>query len=386
MKAIQVKETGGPDKMELVDLPQPVPGPGQALVKIAASGVNFIDVYFRAGVYKAELPITLGSEAAGTVESTGPDVTDVALGDRVAYAMVRGSYAEYALVSAAQVVKIPAVVDFQTAAAAMLQGMTAHYLTHSAFALKSGDTCLVHAAAGGVGSLLVQMAHRIGARVFGTVSTDAKARIAKTAGADEIIFYTQQDFEAEVKRLTGGRGLDVVYDSVGVTTFAKSLNCLRPRGMLALFGQSSGPVPPFDPNILNAKGSLFLTRPSLAHYCATREELQWRAGDVLAWVSSGALKIRVDHVYPLAAAADAHRALEGRHTAGKLLLIPRVTPANEHPDQVDALLGSGDDDHCRHHFGPRSGRSDGRAIPGHTGTRRAAEARRVQHNCRNGQP
>ncbi len=331
MKAIQVKETGGPDKMELVDLPQPVPGPGQALVKIAASGVNFIDVYFRTGLYKAELPITLGSEGAGTVESTGPDVnpdvtpdaTDVAPGDRVAYAMVRGSYAEYALVPTAQLVKIPAGVDFQTAAAAMLQGMTAHYLTHSTFALKSGDTCLVHAAAGGVGSLLVQMAHRIGARVFGTVSTDVKAQIAKTAGADEIILYTQQDFDAEVKRLTGGRGVDVVYDSVGATTFAKSLNCLRPRGMLVLFGQSSGPVPPFDPNILNAKGSLFLTRPSLANYCSTREELKWRAGDVLAWVSSGALRVRVDRVFPLAAAADAHRALEGRHTAGKLLLIPQ---------------------------------------------------------------
>ena len=322
MKAIQVKETGGPEKMELVDLPQPVPGPGQALVKIAASGVNFIDVYFRAGLYKAELPVTLGSEAAGTVESVGASVTEVAPGDRVAYAMARGSYAEYAVVPAAQLVKIPAAIDFQTAAAAMLQGMTAHYLTHSTFALKSGDTCLVHAAAGGAGLLLVQMAHRIGARVFGTVSTEAKAQLARQAGADEIIFYTHQDFEAEVRRLTGGRGVDVVYDSVGATTFAKSLGCLRPRGMLALFGQSSGPVPPFDPNILNAKGSLFLTRPSLAHHLATREELLWRAGDVLGWIASGELRIRVDRVYPLAEAAEAHRALEGRHTAGKILLIP----------------------------------------------------------------
>jgi NADPH2:quinone reductase len=322
MKAIQVKETGGPEKMELVDLPQPVPGPGQALVKIAASGVNFIDVYFRAGLYKAELPVTLGSEAAGTVESVGAGVTEFAPGDRVAYAMARGSYAEYAVVPAAQLVKIPAAIDFQTAAAAMLQGMTAHYLTHSTFALKSGDTCLVHAAAGGAGLLLVQMARRIGARVFGTVSTEAKAQLARQAGADEIIFYTQQDFEAEVRRLTGGRGVDVVYDSVGATTFAKSLGCLRPRGMLALFGQSSGPVPPFDPNILNAKGSLFLTRPSLAHHLATREELLWRAGDVLGWIASGELRIRVDRVYPLAEAAEAHRALEGRHTAGKLLLIP----------------------------------------------------------------
>ena len=322
MKAIRVRETGGPEKMELVDLPQPVAGPGQALVKIAASGVNFIDVYFRTGLYKAELPVTLGSEAAGTVESIGPGVTEVAPGDRAAYAMTRGSYAQYAVVPAAQLVKLPATVDFQTAAAAMLQGMTAHYLTHSTFVLKSGDTCLVHAAAGGAGLLLVQMAHRAGARVFGTVSTEAKAQLAKQAGADEVILYTHQDFEAEVKRLTGGRGVDVVYDSVGATTFAKSLDCLRPRGTLALFGQSSGPVPPFDPNILNAKGSLFLTRPSLAHHLLTREELLWRAGDVLAWVSSGELKIRVDRAYPLAAAAEAHRALEGRHTAGKLILIP----------------------------------------------------------------
>jgi NADPH2:quinone reductase len=322
MKAIQIKETGGPEKMESVDVPQPVPGPGQALVKIAASGVNFIDVYFRIGLYKADLPATLGSEGAGTVESVGPGVTEVARGDRVAYAMARGSYAAYAVVPAAQLVKIPAGIDFQTAAAAMLQGMTAHYLTHSTFALKAGDTCLVHAAAGGAGLLLVQMAHRIGARVFGTVSTEAKAQLAKQAGADEIILYTHQDFEAEVKRLTGGRGVDVVYDSVGATTFAKSLNSLRPRGMLALFGQSSGPVPAFDPNILNAKGSLFLTRPSLAHHCLTREELLWRAGDVLGWVSSGELKIRVDRAYPLSAAAEAHRDLEGRHTAGKLLLIP----------------------------------------------------------------
>jgi len=322
MKAIQVKETGGPEKMELVDLPQPVPGPQQALVKIAASGVNFIDVYFRTGLYKVDLPFTVGSEAAGTVESVGSGVTEVAPGDRVAYAMARGSYAEYAVVPAAQLVQMPVGLEFQTAAAAMLQGMTAHYLTHSTFALKSGDACLVHAAAGGVGLLLVQIARRIGARVFGTVSTEAKAQLAKRAGADEVIFYTHQDFEAEVRRLTGGRGVDIVYDSVGATTFAKSLGCLRPRGTLALFGQSSGPVPPFDPNILNAKGSLFLTRPNLAHHCLTREELLWRAGDVLGWVSSGELKIRVDRTYPLAEAAQAHRDLEGRHTAGKILLLP----------------------------------------------------------------
>jgi len=322
MKAIQVKETGGPEKMELVDLPVPVAGPGQALVKIAASGVNFIDVYFRVGLYKAELPAALGVEAAGTVEAVGSGVTDVAAGDRVAYAMARGSYAQYAVVPAAQLVKLPEGMELQTAAAAMLQGMTAHYLTHSTFVLKAGDTCLIHAAAGGAGLLLVQMAHRVGARVIGTVSTEAKAALAKQAGADEIILYTQQDFEVEVKRLTGGRGVDVVYDSVGATTFNKSLGSLRPRGMMALFGQSSGAVPPFDPNILNGKGSLFLTRPSLAHHCLTREELLWRAGDVLGWVSSGELKIRVDRAYPLAEAAEAHRALEGRHTSGKLLLIP----------------------------------------------------------------
>src|ERR1022692_3619643 len=322
MKSIQVNVPGGPENLQLMDVPTPRPGPGQALVRIAASGVNFIDIYFRTGLYKADLPIAIGSEAAGTVEAVGEGVTEVAPGDRVAYAMARGSYAEYAVVPAAQLVKIPAHVDFHTAAAAMLQGMTAHYLTHSTFPLKAGDTCLVHAAAGGAGGLIVQMAHRIGARVFGTVSTEAKAQLAKQAGADEIILYTHQDFEAEVKRLTGGRGVDVVYDSVGATTFAKSLNSLRPRGMLALFGQSSGPVPAFDPNILNVKGSLFLTRPSLAHHCLTREELLWRAGDVLGWVSSGELKIRVDRAYPLSAAAEAHRDLEGRHTAGKLLLLP----------------------------------------------------------------
>jgi len=321
MKAIQVQETGGPEKMQLVDLPKPVPGPQQALVKIAASGVNYIDVYFRTGLYKADLPVILGSEAAGTVESVGPGVSEVAPGDRVAYAMVRGSYAEYAVVPVAQLVKIPEGLDLQHAAAAMLQGMTAHYLTHSTFPLKAGDVCLVHAAAGGVGLLLVQMARRIGARVFGTVSTEAKARLALEAGAQEVIFYERQDFETETKRLTGGRGVDVVYDSVGATTFMKSLNSLRPRGLLALFGQSSGPVPAFDANILNAKGSLFLTRPSLAHHCLTREELLWRAGDVLGWVASGELKLRVDRAYPLADAPEAHRDLEARKTAGKLLLL-----------------------------------------------------------------
>jgi len=320
MKRIQVNETGGPDNMQLAEVPTPAPGPKQALVRIAATGVNFIDVYYRIGLYKADLPVTLGNEAAGTVEAVGPEVSEVAVGDRVAYAMTRGSYAEFAVVPAAQLVKIPDGVDFQTAAAAMLQGMTAHYLTHSTYPLKSGDTCLVHAAAGGAGGLIVQMAKMLGARVFGTVSTEEKARIAREHGADEAILYTQQDFEAEVKRLTGGRGVDVVYDSVGKTTFDKSLNSLRPRGLMCLFGASSGPVPPFDPTILNGKGSLFLTRPSLGYYVLTRQELLWRAGDVLSWVAAGKLKLRIDHTYPLAEAATAHRDLESRKTAGKLLL------------------------------------------------------------------
>jgi NADPH:quinone reductase len=320
MKSIQVQETGGPEKMQVVDVPTPVPGPGQALVRIAASGVNFIDVYFRTGLYKADLPLTPGSEAAGTVEAVGPGVAEVAPGDRVAYAMARGAYAEYAVVPVAQLVPIPDGLDFETAAAAMLQGMTAHYLTHSTFPLKPGDTCLVHAAAGGAGGLIVQMAKMRGARVFGTVSTEEKARIARGHGVDEAILYTERDFAAEVGRLTDGRGADVVYDSVGRTTFEKSLGSLRPRGMLVLFGQSSGAVPPFDPGILNARGSLFLTRPSLAHYVLTRDELLRRAGDVLNWVASGKLKLRIDRTYPLAEAASAHRDLEGRKTAGKLLL------------------------------------------------------------------
>jgi len=322
MKSIQVKEPGGPEKLELVETATPRPGPGQALVRIAAIGVNYIDIYFRMGLYKADLPITLGNEGAGTVEAVGPGVTEPALGDRVAWGMSRPAYAEYALVPAAQLVKLPDGLDFRTAAAIMLQGMTAHYLTHSTYALKSGDACLVHAAAGGAGGLTAQMAHMLGARIFGTVSTPEKAAIARENGVDEAILYTQVDFEAEVKRLTGGRGVDVVYDSVGATTFDKSLNCLRPRGMLALYGQSSGPVPPFNPNILNAKGSLFLTRPSLGHYLLTREELLWRAGDILNWTLSGQLKPRIDRAYPLADAASAHRDLESRRTAGKLLLIP----------------------------------------------------------------
>ena len=322
MKAIQVKQCGSPEAMEVTDIAKPTPGPKQALVKIETSGINYIDVYFRTGLYKSDLPFTPGMEAAGVVEAVGPDVTEVAPGDRVAYAMARGSYAEYAAVPAWQLIKIPHALDFKVAAASMLQGMTAHYLTHSVYALKAGDTALVHAAAGGAGLLIVQMAKMLGARVIGTVSTAAKAALAKDAGAHEIILYTSQDFEVEVKRLTGDRGVDVVYDSVGQTTFLKSLNCLRPRGMMALFGQSSGPVTSFDPGILAAKGALFLTRPSLAQYAATRDELLWRARDTLAWVQSGSLKIRIEKTYRLAEAPQAHRDLEGRKTSGKLLLAP----------------------------------------------------------------
>ena len=320
MKAIQVHEPGGPERLQLVDVPVPVPGPGQALVRIAASGVNFIDIYFRTGLYKAELPVTIGSEAAGTVYAVGADVTEVAPGDRVAYAMIRGSYAEYALVPAAQLVKVPDGIDLDSAAAVMLQGMTAHYLTHSTFPLSSGQSCLVHAAAGGAGRLIAQMAKARGARVFGTVSTEQKAAIAVEAGVDHPIIYTATDFEAELKRLTSGAGVDVVYDSVGKTTFEKSLACLRPRGMLVLFGQSSGSVPPLEPQILNTRGSLFLTRPSLAHYLLSRDELLWRAGDVFAAMERGQLVLRIDHAFPLEQAAEAHRALESRSTSGKLIL------------------------------------------------------------------
>ena len=320
MKAIQVFEPGGPEQLQLVDVPIPEPGPNQALVRIAASGVNFIDIYFRTGLYKAERPVTLGSEAAGTVEAVGAGVSEVAPGDRVAYAMTRGSYAEYAVVPASQLVKIPDGIDLDSAAAVMLQGMTAHYLTHSTFPLSSGQTCLVHAAAGGAGRLIAQMAKLRGARVLGTVSTEEKAAVAAKAGVDHPILYTTVDFEAEVKRLTGNAGVDVVYDSVGRTTFDKSLACLRPRGMLALFGQSSGPVPPIDAQILNTRGSLFLTRPSLAHHLLTREELLWRAGDVFTAMERGQLVLKVHQAFPLAEAAESHRALESRATTGKLLL------------------------------------------------------------------
>jgi NADPH2:quinone reductase len=322
MQAIQIQETGGPEVLRLAELPIPQPGPGQVLLRVEATGVNFIEIYFRKGVYKAALPLTPGSEAAGTVEELGPGVTGFAAGDLVASTAVLGSYAEYALVPAAQLVKVPAGLGPEKAAAAMLQGMTAHYLSHSTFPLKGGDTALVHAGAGGVGLLLTQMATKIGARVLTTVSTSEKAELSREAGAAEVILYTEQDFEAEVKRLTGGKGVDVVYDSVGKTTFDKSLNCLRPRGLLALFGASSGPVPPFDLIQLNSKGSLFITRPTLWHYIATRSELEWRSGDVLNWAASGELKLRTEHIFPLAQAAQAQIEMEGRKTTGKILLVP----------------------------------------------------------------
>jgi NADPH2:quinone reductase len=314
MKAVFVEQPGGVENLKYADIPKPSPGPGQALVKIAASGVNYIDIYFRKGVYPAPPPIVLGSEGAGTVEAVASDVKDVAPGDRVAYAMARGSYAEYAVVPAWQLVKIPASVDFQTAAAAMLQGMTAHYLTHSTYPLKPGDSCLIHAAAGGTGRLIVQMAKMLGAHVVGTVGDEEKAKQAKDCGADEVIVYTKEDFAAKAK------GMHVVYDSVGQSTFMKSLDCLRPRGTLVSFGNSSGPVENFAPLVLSQKGSLFLTRPTLANYSATPEELDWRAGDVLNWIGQGKLKLHIHKVYPLSEAAQAHRDLEGRKTTGKLLL------------------------------------------------------------------
>ena len=308
--------------MRLEEIPDPVPGPGEALVKVEAVGINFIEVYQRRGLYPMQRPYTPGSEGAGTVVAVGDGVTAVRPGDRVASEGLRGSYAELAVAPAWRLVPLPDGVDARTGAALMLQGMTAHYLATSTYALRPGDWCLVHAAAGGVGLLLCQIAARRGARVIGTVSTAAKEALAREAGAHEVIRYTEQDFVAEVKRLTGGRGVRVVYDSVGKTTFDGSLDCLAPRGMMVLFGQSSGPVPPFDPQVLNRKGSLFLTRPSLGAYVATPEELADRAADLLGWVREGALAVHVDRAYSLADAATAHRALEARETTGTVLLIP----------------------------------------------------------------
>jgi len=322
MLAIRVHQTGGPEVLWLEDVAVPAPGPGQVLIRVEAAGVNFIDVYYRTGLYRQALPITLGREAGGTVELVGPGVTTVRQGDRVASETVLGAYAEYAILPAERVVPLPDRVLTRQGAAIMLQGLTAHYLTHSTYPLGGDDTCLVHAAAGGVGLLLCQMASRLGARVIATVSTDEKAVLAKRAGAAEVILYTQDDFVAAVKRLTGGAGVQVVYDSVGRTTFLAGLDCLAPRGMLVLYGQSSGPVEPFDPQLLNQKGSLFITRPTLAHYTASRAELLERAGQVLGWVADGSLQVRVGRDFSLPDAAEAHRELEGRRTTGKVLLIP----------------------------------------------------------------
>jgi NADPH:quinone reductase len=322
MRAIQVKQVGGPEAMELVELPVPQPKANEAAVKIAASGVNFIDVYFREGRYKSPLPLIPGQEGAGTVTSVGTEVNSVKIGDRVVWTGLLGSYAEYVAVPADRLVPIPAGITDQQAAAAMLQGMTAHYLSHDTYPLKKGETALVHAAAGGVGLLLTQMAHNIGARVIATVSTEEKAGLAREAGADAVILYTQADFEAETKRLTDGKGVDVVYDSVGKTTFEKGLNILRPRRMMVLFGGSSGAVPPFDLITLSQKGSLYVTRPSVANYIATREELLTRSSAVFGMITAGKLKLRIEHTYPLSEAQRAHRDLEGRKTTGKLLLIP----------------------------------------------------------------
>ncbi|MBI4500257.1 MAG: quinone oxidoreductase [Gemmatimonadetes bacterium] len=322
MKAIRVQTAGGPEVLQVEDVPIPEAATGQAVVKLEAIGVNFIDVYYRTGLYKTQLPFTPGQEGAGTVTAVGEGVTAVAVGDRVAYTGVQGSYAEYQAVPADRLVKLPREISTREGAAAMLQGMTAQYLTMSTFPLRRGETCLVHAAAGGVGLLLCQIAKLKGATVIGTVSTEEKAALAREAGADHVIRYTEQDFEAEVKRITGGKGVDVVYDSVGKTTFDKSLNCLRKRGMMVLFGQSSGSVPPFDLTLLNTKGSLFITRPSLFAYIAERRELEERANEVLGWVRDGKLKLRIGATFPLAQAGEAHRALEGRKTTGKVLLVP----------------------------------------------------------------
>jgi NADPH:quinone reductase len=320
VKAIYIEQTGGPEVLQFGDRPVPEPGAGEVLVKIAAAGVNFTDIGQRSGSNKIPLPAVLGSEGAGTVERVGEGVRDFKPGDRVAYSMVRGSYAEYAAVPAKMLVHIPDGVEFRTAGAAMLQGMTAHYLSHSTFPLKSGHTALVHAAAGGTGRLLVQMASMLGARVIGTAGTEAKAELARKAGASDAILYDQQDWVAEVKRLTGGEGVEVVYDAVGAATFMKGLDCLKMRGMMVHYGQASGPVPPFDTRIMSAKGSLYLARPSLAHHITRPDELTSRARDIFGWIAAGKIELRIEREYPLAEAAQAHRQLEGRASSGKLLL------------------------------------------------------------------
>ncbi len=322
MKAVRIHKFGGPEVMQIEDVPTPSPQAGQVLVRLAAAGLNYIDVYQRSGLYPNPLPYTMGLEGSGVVAAVGANVTGFQEGDAVAYTGIPGSYAEYILVPADRLVQMPRGLDVKVGAAAMLQGMTAHYLAYTTYPLKPGDACLVHAAAGGVGLLLVQMAKQCGARVFGTVSTEEKAALAREAGAEAAILYTRQDFEAEVKRLTDGKGVQVVYDSVGKTTFEKSLNCLAPLGYLVLYGQASGPVAPFDPAVLSGKGSLFLTRPTLGHYTADRASLEQRAGDVLGWIAAGKLKLRMEHNFALRDAAKAHESLEGRQTTGKVLLLP----------------------------------------------------------------
>ncbi|MER7079808.1 NADPH2:quinone reductase [Saccharopolyspora kobensis] len=322
MRAIRVAANGGPEVLQLTEIDAPEPQPGQLLVEVAASGVNFIDTYQRSGVYAMQVPFTPGSEGAGEVVAVGDGVTGFAVGDRVAWAMAPGSYAERALVPADKAVKVPAGVDIRTAAAALLQGLTAHYLVTSTHPVRTGETALVHAAAGGMGLLLTQLVKHLGGNVIGTVSTAEKEKLAREAGADEVIRYTEEDVAATVSDLTDGRGVDVVYDGVGKTTFDASLASLRPRGLLALFGAASGPVPPVDPQRLNSAGSVFLTRPSLAHHILTRDELDWRAGELFEWISTGVLDIRIGGTYPLEDARRAHEDLEGRRTTAKLLLLP----------------------------------------------------------------
>jgi len=322
VKAIRIHETGGPEVLRLEEVPDPQPGPGDAVVRLEAIGLNFIEVYHRTGLYRSALPFTPGGEGAGRVVAVGQDVSGIKPGDRVASTSLRGSYAELAWAPIDKLVPVPDEVETSVAAAVLLQGLTAHYLVTSTYPLAQGSWCLIHAAAGGVGLLLCQMAKARGARVIGTVSTEEKAALATQAGADHVVLYTRQDFVSEARRLTGGRGVAVVYDSVGESTFEGSLNSLAPRGMLVLFGQSSGPVPPVDPQVLNAKGSLYLTRPTLTHYTASRDELLTRARDLFAWMEAGKLQVRIDRTYPLADAAAAHRALEGRETKGKVLLLP----------------------------------------------------------------
>jgi NADPH2:quinone reductase len=322
MHAIQITETGTADVLTYTELPQPVPGPGEVLIAVEASGVNFIDTYFREGRYPAKLPYILGQEAAGTIVALGPDVTTVQVGDRVAWCGVPHTYAEFAVAPAARLVPIPSAVTSAQAAAVILQGMTAHYLATSAYPIQPGDPVLIHAGAGGTGLLLTQIAKKRGAHVITTVSTEEKAALSRAAGADEVILYTQQDFPTEVKRITGGAGLPVVYDSVGKSTFEQSLTCLKPRGLLVLFGGASGAVPPFDLIRLSTMGSLYVTRPTLKDYVATRAELESRAHDLFAWLADGSLKLRIEYIYALKDAAQAHRDLESRKTTGKVLLTP----------------------------------------------------------------